>query len=86
MVSTKRVAKAFATLDNAILTRIAESACTFTSIKASVEYIAEPFGKGPHDTFRAVDRRLQALRKRGLIYFFNTKWFLQANSNTPRTP
>lgn len=62
-------------LDNAILKRISESACTFTSINACVENVAKPLAT--RDTFRVVDRRLQSLRKRGLIYFGNTKWFLK---------
>lgn len=70
--------KDFSALDNAILTRIAESRCTFASINAAVEHLAKQ-----HDdkqTFRVVDRRLQALRKRGLIYFGNTKWFMSEPS------
>jgi hypothetical protein len=68
--------KDFTELDSAILTRIAESACTFTSINVCVAHLAEQ-----HDekkAFRVVDRRLQALRKRGLIEFGTRKWTLVA--------
>lgn len=82
--STNGEAKDFTTLDCAILTRIAESACTFTSINANVEHLAKPFTKPPlHlDVFRVVDRRLQSLRKRGLIYFGKTKWFMANSKET----
>lgn len=66
----------FTTLDCAIMTRIADSACTFASISANVAHLAAPLAKNPDQAFRVVDRRLQVLRKKGLIYFGNTKWFL----------
>jgi hypothetical protein len=74
--------KDFTTLDCAIMTRIAEGACTFASINAAVEHLAEPHAGEPANTFRVVDRRLQALRKRGLIYFGKTKWFMATTSTT----
>lgn len=68
--------KDFTTIDCAILSRIASGACTFTSINASVEHHAKPHAGPRGDTFRVVDRRLQSLRKRGIIHFDNTKWFI----------
>lgn len=69
--------KDFTKLDCAIMTRIAESCCTFASINANVEHIAKDYIIGTKTpAFRVVDRRLQALRKRGLIYFSKTKWFM----------
>lgn len=68
----------YATLDCAILTRIEESACTFTSINANVNHLAKPYATPNRYTdtsFRVVDRRLQALRKRGLIEFRKGLWY-----------
>lgn len=78
MRASTDTAKDFTAIDCAILTRIAESACTFASINACVEHLAKV-----HDekkAFRVVDRRLQALRKRGLIRFGNTKWFMASDA------
>lgn len=68
--------KDFTKLDRAIMTRIAESPCTFASISTNIAHHAVPLAKDPDEAFRVVDRRLQALRKRGLVYFGRTKWFL----------
>ena len=63
-------------LDNAILTAIAGGTRSFYLINAAVEHLAKPHGHGMHDTFRVVDRRLQALRKRGLIEFRKKEWHM----------
>jgi hypothetical protein len=67
--------KDFTELDNAILAYVDEAGHRFASINSAVEKLAAPLGKGDHDTYRVVDRRLQSLRKRGLIRFGTTKWF-----------
>lgn len=68
----------FRKLDFAILERIRRSACTFTSINASVEEIAKASLRSYNgQAFRLVDRRVQALRKQGFIYFDKGQWFIK---------
>lgn len=71
-------------LDSAILTAIAGGIPTFHRITARVAHIAKPFGKGDHDTFRVVDRRLQALRKSGLIVFEKKGWLMAGSLRAPQ--
>jgi hypothetical protein len=60
-------------LDKAILAAIEGGAKHFYLINASVEGLARPHSiKG--DSFRVVERRLQALRKSGLIAFEKKEW------------
>lgn len=70
--------KDFTALDNAILTRIAEGPCTFVSIGTRVNHLAMSLAVKKDESFRVVDRRLQALRKRGLIQYHRARWFLRA--------
>lgn len=60
-------------LDNAILTAISGGKDAFYIINAAVDHLAKPHSLNG-DAFRVVDRRLQALRKRGLIQHWRGKW------------
>lgn len=78
--------KDFSELDIAILRRIGERPCTFTSINARVTtmaalYVATKYGSPS----RVVDRRLQALRKKGLIRFDTGRWFPVEGAALDRT-
>lgn len=64
----------YADLDSAIVAAIKRGKTKFYIISAVVEPLALPHSKGPHDAFRAVDRRLQALSKRGLIQYWRGNW------------
>jgi hypothetical protein len=70
---TKDMSK-YEELDAAILAAIKRGKTKFYIISALVEPLALPHSKGPHDAFRAVDRRLQALRKAGQIEYRNGTW------------
>jgi hypothetical protein len=60
-------------LDKAILKAIKDGKRQFYVINHAVEPLARPHTlRG--DSFRVVDRRLQALRKRGLIAFVAKEW------------
>jgi len=67
--------KDFLTLDNAIMTAILEGRKDYTSISYRVEGLARAHTTRK-DWMRVVDRRLQALRKRGLISFGRKEWSL----------
>lgn len=63
-------------LDAAILIAIQEGKRAFYLINAAVEELAKPHSlRG--DSFRIVDRRLQALRKHGFIVFKEKEWDIQ---------
>lgn len=59
-------------LDAAILERLRGGGDTATGITNALQVMAEPMAKrdwkGRPETFRVIDRRLQALRKRGVIH------------------
>lgn len=61
-------------LDKAILASIERGNRQFYLIHASVEKLTEPHALKHH--FRVTDRRLQALRKRGLIEYGHGEWSL----------
>ena len=59
-------------LDAAILARLGEGRATFTQLQGGkVQRAADEFGTGLHGmpAWRFIDRRLQALRKAGLITY-----------------
>lgn len=57
-------------LDSMIIKRIAKSRCSFSYIfRGDVK-------KACDDNFRILDRRLQALRKKGLICWIDGGWFV----------
>ena len=68
----------YATLDDAILTAIQSGKRDFTSIayNDAIEALAKPHARRMTEVFRVVDRRLQALRKRGLIEFREKEWHM----------
>ena len=61
-------------LDMAILKAINGGIKTFTAIAYRVEGLAKPHARLMTETFRVVDRRLQALRKKGSIVFEKKEW------------
>lgn len=62
------------TLDTAICRAIESGITTFTAIAYRVDELAKPHARQMTQTFRVVDRRLQALRKRGAIVFKDKEW------------
>lgn len=77
-------ASKFETLDTLLVQRIARCPCTFTELQepetmAAAEplALADRFGvMAP--TWRVLDRRLQALRKKGRIEFVKGRWCIAA--------
>jgi hypothetical protein len=67
--------KPFEKLDAAIVKAIESGKNKFYIITAAVEPLALPLALGgPQHAYRVVDRRLQALRKRGLIAYSGVEW------------
>jgi len=67
--------------DAKLIERITTRPATFTQLStymnADAEFIAQLNGKPQSEAFRVTDRRLQALRKRGLIsYSGKTGWHI----------
>lgn len=63
-------------LDASIVAQIKDGCGSFTAISAVLESAAKPFVQNPRDPracpappWRVIDRRLQALRKRGVIAY-----------------
>ena len=63
-------------LDTAIVAQIKAGSGSFTAMSAALADAAKPFVQDPHNpracpapTWRVVDRRLQALRTRGVIKY-----------------
>ena len=61
-------------LDGAILARIASGVTTYYEICRRVEHLSKPHAIRYWD--RVVDRRLQCLRKHGLIRYVDKHWTL----------
>lgn len=77
------MAKDFTEIDAAILARIHQAPCNFTqllmpAIRAHAWELAIPDRRGNRDAGRVLDRRLQALRKRGLIAYSKGQWSAQS--------
>lgn len=68
----------YAELDAAILSAIQGGRKDFTSIawNDAVDALAKPHARQMTQVFRVVDRRLQALRKRGAIEFRVKEWHI----------
>lgn len=69
----------YAQLDAAIVQAIREGKTTFTPLTAAVDKQADALAKpdryGQLDGWRVIDRRLQAMRRRGVLQFSHkTGW------------
>lgn len=75
-------ASSFEPLDQALLRAIAAGDTQFHALSMAVSAIAEPLAKpdrwGVRSTDRLVDRRLQALRRRGAIAYGAGHWRVTA--------
>lgn len=77
----------YAEFDAKLLERIRTRAANFTQLStymnADAQAIVSTSGDGKGDAFRVTDRRLQALRRRGLIkYSGKTGWSAAAQKGT----
>lgn len=70
-------------LDAEILDAIDKGVRTFTAIHNRVEALTKPHSLRNH--FRVTDRRLQALRKRGLVRFRDKEWHIGSDIS-PESP
>lgn len=57
----------YTAFDKKLLAHIEAGRNTMAALSSSLEDDAKPFASKPGEEFRVVDRRLQALRKKGLI-------------------
>lgn len=69
---TERSSTTYRELDEAILVTIRAGVGKFYLLNARVASLAEKHSK--FDTFRVVERRLQALRRRGKIIYSKGEW------------
>lgn len=53
--------------DKALLEAIRGGVCTFGGLSNRLRGLAAPFASAPDEGWRVVDRRLQALRKKGAV-------------------
>ncbi|EOB0368417.1 hypothetical protein ACIP3K_002928 [Enterobacter hormaechei] len=72
----------FAKLDSEVLSAIGAQPASFSelfspSVRQECLVIAEAEGKHPMDVFRILDRRLQSLRKLGVIQHVKGKGWIQ---------
>lgn len=75
----------YTALDAAIIKGIEAGAVTFAALVSLVKELAKPHTEGTRSPFptppgRVVDRRLQALRKRGVLSFGKGKWSISKGS------
>ena len=69
----------YTAFDAKLLARIKESPATFSSLSTHMDAEAQEIATYKYDAFRVTDRRLQAMRKRGLIeYSAKTGWSAKA--------
>lgn len=57
----------YADFDSKMLALIKASPMTAAALTKALDLDSKPFTNRPKDEFRVIDRRLQALRKKGLI-------------------
>ena len=72
-------------LDTAILAAIGAGIRTFSALANRVESLSAPIAKRtkapfPTPPWRIVDRRLQALRKLGIVEFMAKEWHMASSS------
>lgn len=73
----------FAQLDNEIVAAIKRGVGKFYLIEAAVAPTLDAlFGSRKTDAFRTVDRRLQALRKRGAIEYRKGSWSVRTSGRS----
>lgn len=61
--------------DALLLSEIRSGSDTFSAMQtAKVREAAERFSARPHEEYRVIDRRLQALRKAGKIVYAGGRW------------